>query len=119
RIDRVRAVRPTGDRFEPRDDGTEAGDSVYRPRPDDPRVTLRLAPSATWVVESYPHEHAERLPDGSWKVVLAVSEAAWLERLLLSLGPDASVEGSDEKAKQAAARAAERILARYRHARVG
>ena len=33
-------------------------DLVYRPRPDDPRVTLRLAPAADWVVESHPHESA-------------------------------------------------------------
>jgi proteasome accessory factor C len=118
RIDRVRAVRPTGEHFEPRTESADAGDSVYRPRPDDPRVTLRLEPSATWVVESHPHEEATRLPDGSWRVVLAVSEPAWLERLLLSLGPDATVEGPAE-AKLLAPRAAERILARYRHARVG
>ena len=65
---------------------------VYRPRPDDPRVTLRLAPAAQWVVESFPHESAKQRADGSWVVVLPVSERAWLERLVLSLGPDAVVE---------------------------
>jgi proteasome accessory factor C len=92
RVDRVRAVRGTGEQFDPgsrRDEGTR--DLVYRPRPDDPRVTLRLAPSAQWVVESHPHEQATRRRDGSWDVVLAVSEPAWLERLLLALGPDAQV----------------------------
>ena len=39
------------------------------------------------MVESYPAEDAEERPDGSWRVVLAVSERAWLERLLLDLGP--------------------------------
>ena len=83
RVDRVRAVRATGEHFDPEsrtDD--DARDLVYRPRPDDPRVTLRLAPAADWVVESYPHESASQARDGSWKVVLAVSEPAWLERLL-------------------------------------
>ena len=92
RVDRVRAVRATGERFDPgsrRDEDTR--DLVYRPSPDDPRVTLRLAPSAEWVVESHPHEQATRRRDGSWEVVLAVSEPAWLERLLLALGPDARV----------------------------
>src|SRR4029453_9894395 len=82
RADRVRAVRPTGQQFEPPARIDEAAaDSVYRPRPDDLRVTLRLAPTAAWVVESYPHESAERAPDGSWRVVLPVSESALLERL--------------------------------------
>jgi proteasome accessory factor C len=118
RVDRVRVVRASGERFEQPDavaasrPSTEA-DIVYRPRPDDPRVTLRLASDAVWVVESYPHESAERLADGSWRVVLAVSEPAWLERLLLSLGPDVTVE-APEDARRIAAAAAERILARYR-----
>ena len=120
RVDRVRAVRPTGEHFDlPELSGSESGDRavdaaelVYRPRPDDPRVTLRLAPSADWVVESYPHEAAEQLADGSWRVVLAVSEPAWLERLLLALGPDAAVEGPPE-ASRVAPDAAARILRRY------
>ena len=100
RVDRVRAVRATGEHFElperpaaePDDGAVDAAELVYRPRPDDLRVTLRLAPAADWVVESYPHEAAEQSADGSWRVVLAVSEPAWLERLLLALGPDAAVE---------------------------
>jgi len=130
RVDRVRTVRPTGEHFDPVGrsgtepagrsgtepagrSGTEPADLVYRPRPDDLRVTLRLAPGAVWVVESYPHESAEQLPDGSWRVVLAVSEVAWLERLLLSLGPDVDVEGPPD-ATRIAREAALRILERYR-----
>ncbi len=119
RVDRVRAVRPTGEHFDlPQLSGSEGdravdtAELVYRPRPDDPRVTLRLAPSADWVVESYPHEAAEQRADGSWRVVLAVSEPAWLERLLLALGPDAAVEGPSE-ASRIAPDAAARILRRY------
>ena len=80
--------------------------------PSDLRVTLRLAPSADWVVESYPHEAAEQAADGSWRVVLAVSEPAWLERLLLALGPDVAVEGPPA-ASLVAPDAAARILRRY------
>jgi proteasome accessory factor C len=120
RVDRVRAVRPTGEHFElaqlsGRESGDRAMDAaelVYRPRPDDPRVTLRLAASADWVVDSYPHEAAERTADGSWRVVLAVSEPAWLERLLLALGPDAAVEGPPAVSR-IAPDAAARILERY------
>jgi proteasome accessory factor C len=124
RVDRVRAVRPTGQPVEHSpaeavdmegdgEAGNKAGSVVYRPGPDDLRVTLELAPAAVWVVESYPYESAEELADGSWRVVLAVSEPAWLERLLLALGPAATVVAPDGGGT-IAARAATRILARYR-----
>ena len=93
RVDRVRAVRATGEHFDPADARvtTTSRDLVYHPSPDDLRVTLRLAPAAGWVVESHPHESATARQGRSWEVVLAVSEPAWLERLLVSLGPDATV----------------------------
>ena len=113
RVDRVRAVRATGEHFDPAsraDDDTR--DLVYRPRPDDPRVTLHLAPSADWVVESHPHESATRRKDGSWRVVLAISEPAWLERLLVGLGPDATVVAPPELVSLGADAAA-RLRHRY------
>ncbi|HZP27938.1 MAG TPA: WYL domain-containing protein [Acidimicrobiia bacterium] len=117
RIDRVRAARATGEHFEPRarpgDGGGELGDLVYRPDPSDPRVTLRLAPEAAWVVENLPQDSARPLAGGGYEVVLAVSGPAFLERLLLQLGPLATVVEPPEAAESARA-AARRILARYR-----
>jgi proteasome accessory factor C len=115
RIDRVRAVRATGERFDTVPNTDDTSELVYRPRPDDLRVTLRLAPSAEWVVESFPHEKATQRADGRWVVVLPVSEPAWLERLLLSLGPDVVVEHPSE-ATTVGAKAAARLLDRYRAA---
>jgi proteasome accessory factor C len=116
RVDRIRALRPTGEHFDPSarstDFDADGGDLVYRARPDDPRVTLRVAPAADWVVESYPHESATVRRDGSVDVVLAVSEPAWLERLLLVLGPHARVV-APKGAQDTASRAAARVLARY------
>lgn len=112
RVDRVRAARASGEHFEPPDLEGDAHDVVYRPRPDDLRVTLWLAPDAQWVVESHPHESVEQLADGSCRVVMAVSEQAWLERLLLGLGPDARVEGPPE-AVDIVATAARRLRRRY------
>jgi proteasome accessory factor C len=114
RLDRIRAVRPTGEHFDPTP-GVEPdfGESVYHPRRDDPRVTLELDAAATWVVESYPSEEVEERPNGSWRVVLAVSERAWLERLLLELGPAAWVVAPAEL-QTVGAEAADRLLARYR-----
>ncbi len=114
RVDRLQAVRATGEVFEPRGDvATAVAEAVFHPSPDDPRVTLELTPEAGWVVESYPCEEAEERPDGSWRVVLAISERAWLERLLLRLGPDARVIAPAEL-RTAAADAAGRLLGRYR-----
>jgi proteasome accessory factor C len=114
RLDRIRAVRPTGERFDPAaGEEPDFGESVYHPRTDDPRVTLELDPGATWVVESYPAEEAEERPDGSWRVVLAVSERAWLERLLLDLGPAVRVV-EPAGLQTVGAEAAGRLLTRYR-----
>jgi proteasome accessory factor C len=111
RIDRIRAVRPTGATFTP--DAPAGPRAVYSPRPDDPRVTLDLPPGASWVAESYPAESVEDRPDGGQRVVLAISEPAWLERVLLRVGAEARVVDPPELA-DLAARAARRVLARYR-----
>jgi proteasome accessory factor C len=123
RIDRIRAMRETGETFTP--DATEiamgdfamgefAAGEVYSPRPDDVRVTLALTPEAAWVAESYPTESVTERADGALEIVLAVSEQVWLERLLLRLGPDAEVVAPDEL-RNVAAGAAQRILGIYHH----
>ena len=55
------------------------------------RVTLRLAPEASWVVEYYQVEDVERRPDGTLEVDLMVGDRRWLERLVLRLAPHAEV----------------------------
>lgn len=112
RVDRIRAVRPSGERFEAAASTLGPGD-VYRPRADDPRVTLLLPASAAWVAESYPAEAVEETADGRLRVRLAVSEPAWLARLLLRVGPEASVDDPPAM-KTVAADAAARIEQRYR-----
>jgi len=111
RVDRIRAVEPTTETFEPGATGFETGD-VYTPRAADTRVTLDLAPTAAWVAEAYPTEAVTERGDGSLEIVLAVSESAWLERLLLRLGPDARVVAPAPYASLAADAAA-RILRIY------
>ncbi|HEX2274817.1 MAG TPA: WYL domain-containing protein [Acidimicrobiales bacterium] len=114
RVDRVREAVELETGFEPPARRPEL--SVYRARPDDPRVTLDLAPSGRWVAEQYPTEAVEELGDGHLRVTLAVSERPWLERLLLRLGPAARVVDGDPDAGRAAAC---RVLARYRADRSG
>lgn len=83
---------------------------VFAAGPDDPRVVLDLAPRARWVLEQYPVERVEEREGGRCRVTLAISELAWLERLLLRLGDDATVVGEPSGVASAAAA---RILARY------
>jgi proteasome accessory factor C len=121
RVDRIRALRPTGEHFAASPDaltwraGSAGPDAVFNPAPSDPRVELELAPTAAWVVEQYPVESVTTERDGRVRVVLAVSEPAFLERLLLSLGPDARLLDDDDTGLSASA-AARRILGRYREA---
>jgi proteasome accessory factor C len=112
RVDRIRSVTPTDETFEPGATAFETGD-VYTPRAEDARVTLELEPSAAWVAEAYPTEALTERPDGTLSIVLAVSEAAWLERLLVRLGPEARVV-EPEAFRNMAADAAQRVLRRYR-----
>jgi proteasome accessory factor C len=111
RVDRIRALRPTGEHFEATTGDDEIAE-VFRPRSEDPRVTLELAPSAQWVAEAYPAESTTTRADGTMEVVLAVSEPAWLDRLLVRLGPEARVLGPDD-ARGSGGDAARRVLARY------
>jgi hypothetical protein len=66
------------------------------------------------VAEAYPVEAVTAVKKGRMRVTLAVSAVPWLERLLLSLGPDTKVVEGDPDLAEAGARAARRILARYR-----
>jgi proteasome accessory factor C len=111
RVDRIRALRATGEHFEVASSDEMA--EVFTPAPDDPRVTLELEPGAAWVADAYPAESTTTRPDGTIEVVLAISEPAWLDRLLVRLGPDVRVV-APESARGAAGAAARRVLARYR-----
>lgn len=108
RVDRVRDAVTLETTFEP--PATLPDFTVYEPRANDPRVVLELDESAQWVVEQYPVESVEALGEGRLRVRLAVSERAWLERLLLRLGPRARVvEGEADVGRGAACR----VLGRY------
>lgn len=112
RVDRIAAVTLLDERFEPPADA--APWPVFEPDADDPRVVLELAPSAAWVATAYPMEAVEERPDGSVRVRLAVSAEAWLARLLVALGPQASVISAPADLAGSGARASARILDRYR-----
>jgi proteasome accessory factor C len=78
------------------------------------RITLLLQPEARWVTEYYPAESIEVHPDGTTTIVLAIGSLAWLERLLLRLGPDAEVVEASPSLQGAGGAAARRLLSAYR-----
>ena len=114
RVDRTRSARLMDETFEPPPDIGPI--PVYESSPDDPVVVLDLAPGARWVTERYPHEGTSDLGGGYVRVRLRVSSTAWLERLLLRAGPDATVVSGAEGVVPAAA---ERVLAIYGHVTSG
>ncbi|PLS74784.1 MAG: hypothetical protein CYG61_10730 [Actinobacteria bacterium] len=111
RIDRIQSVRPTGERFEHRQVAPPG--EAFTPGPDARTVTVALPSWAGWVAEAYPVRAVDERPDGRIQVVLDVAGPAWLERLLLRLGPEAEVVEPDDL-EGLAADAASRLLARYR-----
>ena len=107
RVDRMRSATMLDPTFERR--AATPSPPVFSPRPDDPVVAIELPPAARWVAEEYPVEEVEDLGGGWCRVRLRVSERAWLERLLLRLGPEARVvEGGGDVRQRAARRVRER-----------
>jgi proteasome accessory factor C len=87
RIDRIESLEPTGRTVAVED--TAASPERFFDDVDVPRVTVRLAPAARWVVDQYPTDEVVELPDGRIDVRLPVASDRWLARLLIRLGPDA------------------------------
>ncbi len=111
RVDRIRAWRRAGALFDP--PPALAPGEVFAPGPEAQGVTLVVPPEGYWVLETYPTSSAEALAGGRLRVRLAVGGTAWLERLLLRLGPEATVEEPPEWVALGA-QVATRLLARYR-----
>lgn len=112
RADRIRAVTPTGDSFEPR--GLEgAGRPLYTPTGTEVPVRLRLHPGGRWISEYYATVDAVERDDGSIEVTLPAARLGWVAGLLLRVGGDADLL-SPAEAVDAVRTLAARTLARYR-----
>jgi proteasome accessory factor C len=111
RIDRILGARMLDDPAAPAPEGPAR--PAFAPAETDPRVTLELAPSAGWVVETYPVEAVEVGADGTIRATIAVATPAFLESLLVRLGPHGRVVDAPDDLRDAGARAARRALARY------
>jgi len=110
RVDRVADARRLDVGFSP--PSRADAPPVFDPSPSDPLIVVELEAPAVWVASQYPTESVEELPGGRLRVALRVSGEAWLARLLLRLGPEATVVGGDTG--DGVARAALRVLDRYR-----
>ena len=125
RVDRIATAEPAGPAspevladelpdLSTRAEGSLSGGALgaFVPGPDSRRVRIAADRSKSWLFDTVPSVvEAEEGGRTVWEVF--VGGDAWLERLLLRLGPDAEVrEPAADRAL--AAEAARRILARYR-----
>ena len=112
RIDRIESVTRTGEHDPTERSATVASTPDWFADAGLPRVTLRLAPAARWVVERYPVDDVVEQRGGGVRATFPVASVRWLERLLVRLGPDAEVVAPTEW-RDLRADVARRLLARY------
>ena len=110
RVDRIRAVEGTGERFQPLPSPPPA-EIRYSPNEEDVRVTIHLDPSAYWVAEYYPVEVLSKDPAGM-TVRFAASDPSVAAGLLLRVGPHARIIDGEE-VSVSLAQLRQRILDRY------
>jgi len=130
RVDRIASAAPAGpvspdaraDRPPANGDGggATAGDDTsspalgaFVPGPDSRRVRIAIDPSMSWLLEAIPTAAPVGAAGGRREWEVFVGGDAWLERLLLRLGPDAEVVDPVQD-RSLAPDAAARILDRYR-----
>ncbi|MEY2419878.1 MAG: proteasome accessory factor [Actinomycetota bacterium] len=112
RVDRIERVTPTGKAPARPKKSQQKGHVQPAPGADTDTVTITVGPHGRWVTENYPVEQLDELKSGKLRITLTIAGDAFLDRLLLRLGPDVVVNRPAAK-KDALAQAAKRILARY------
>ncbi|GAB3978010.1 WYL domain-containing protein [Actinoallomurus acanthiterrae] len=60
-------------------------DGLFRPSPEDVRVTFELSSAGRWVADHYPCESVTELGEGRVRVVLRTRDVRWVRRLALRL----------------------------------
>jgi proteasome accessory factor C len=73
---------------------------LFRPSPQDVRVTLELSPAGRWVADHYPCESVSELGEGRVRVVLRTRDVRWVRRLALRLGGSGHIVEPAELAAQ-------------------
>lgn len=96
RVDRIRSVSETGERFAPPAE-PPAPTVRYTPGPEDVTATIRLTPRAAWVADYYPVEVVDE-DGGGRTIAFSAADPAVTARLLLRLGDDARLVSGTEVA---------------------
>jgi proteasome accessory factor C len=113
RVDRIGAVRALGEKGRSNPQVGRTAEDTFIPGPGAVEVQLHLGKGAQWVPESVPVRAVRRSAAGTvTDVVLDVAGMAWFERLLLQLGPHASVVRPPDLT-DLSARAARKLLTLY------
>ncbi len=112
RVDRIEDVRTTGEPSAPPVKAQAPHPVGPAPGADTESVTFTVGPHGRWVPETYPVEQVDELKSGKLRVTLPIAGDAFLERLLLRLGPNVTVNRPAAR-RDTLANAATRILARY------
>jgi len=116
RVDRISRAEPVegtaGSTVPPEDTPAATGFDTFVPGPDTRTVRLSVDPSEGWLLESVPTTGPARTVGGRLEVEVVVGGDAWLERVLLRLGPGARVVDPPED-ESLGTEAAIRILRRY------
>lgn len=93
----------------------DVGAGLFRPSPDDVRVTIELTPAGRWVADYYPCELVEELGEGRLRVVLRTPDTRWVKGMALRLGDQGRIAGPPELTRAVRDDAA-RALAGYEEA---
>lgn len=112
RIDRVEAVTPTGQPSAPPVESEGHRPVRVAPGADTEAVTITVGPHGRWVAENYPVEQIDEMKSGKLRITMTVAGDAFLERMLLRLGPEVSVNRPASK-KNVLQDVAARVLRRY------
>ncbi|MFV2214925.1 helix-turn-helix transcriptional regulator [Actinomadura sp. LOL_016] len=88
KLDRITALTVLDDPAEVPDhaEPIDVDAGLFRPSPQDVRVTLELTPRGRWVADYYPCESVEELGEGRLRVVLPTPDTRWVRGLALRLG---------------------------------
>ncbi|MCV7225223.1 helix-turn-helix transcriptional regulator [Mycolicibacterium komossense] len=65
--------------------------SLFDADPALPSATLRVAPSASWMLEYYPMRVLQELPDGYCEAAMTYASEDWMTRLVLGFGSAVTV----------------------------
>jgi proteasome accessory factor C len=93
--------------------------SLFDADPALPSATLRLAPSASWMLEYYPMRVLRQLPDGHCEAAMTYASDEWMARLVLGFGSAVKVLTPESLAARVAESATAALQAYEAAARSG